>query len=198
MVGTFLLTSSASAIIMGIVLSGITATAQPIQGVMFCVPHGTPDYFYAFWVPMIVFESLLCGLALFRGLQSFLSEGPLFLSGRKLVSVLIRDSVLYFVVIFATYFTNLLVWVAAPVGLLEVPIGFSIAMSCVLANRMVLNVREMRNTLEASKPTSTQAQVPTHHISVHPPISPPYEVNHLTDVEMACLRSMKAEVEEVR
>jgi hypothetical protein len=75
-----------------------TARSHPILGTTFCVPDGVPDYFFAFWLPIILFESLLCGLALYRGFQTFRAAGTLFQSGRHLVAILIRDSVLYFLV----------------------------------------------------------------------------------------------------
>ncbi|KAJ7131507.1 hypothetical protein C8R43DRAFT_659575 [Mycena crocata] len=115
MVATFIVSSATSAVIMGTVLSGITAHAHPLPGTTFCVPVGVSDYFFAFWLPIIGFESLLCGLALYRGFQTFRASGSLFQSGRHLVAILIRDSVFYFLVMFATYFTNMLVWVSAPV-----------------------------------------------------------------------------------
>jgi hypothetical protein len=49
---------------------------------------------------------------------------------------------------------HVLTW-SVKTSLLEVPIGFSVAMSCVLANRIILNVREINRDLELSKiPTS--------------------------------------------
>ncbi|KAK0473745.1 hypothetical protein IW261DRAFT_1503180 [Armillaria novae-zelandiae] len=115
MVTSFIICSACAAVIMGIVLSSISPALSILPGTSICAPSNIPDYFYAFWIPTIVFESLLCGLALFRGFQTFRSDGLLFSSGRQLVSILIRDSVFYFVVMFATYLTNLLVWTAAPV-----------------------------------------------------------------------------------
>ena len=47
---------------------------------------------------MIAFESLLCILALFQGFRTFKLGGSVFHSGRRLVSILIRDSILYFLV----------------------------------------------------------------------------------------------------
>jgi len=142
MITSFIVSSSLSATVMGTVLSKVKARAHRVPGVTFCVPDQVGDHFYLFWIPILVFESLLVGLALFRGFQAVLSsDGSLFRSGRQLVNVLIRDSVLYFMVMFATYLTNLLVWIGASPNLLEVPIGFSVAMSCVLGNRIILNVR---------------------------------------------------------
>ena len=62
------------------------------------MPHGVSDKFYIFWIPMLAFEFLLCTLALIRGFQAFVSDGSLFRRGRDLVSILLRDSVLYFLV----------------------------------------------------------------------------------------------------
>lgn len=73
-------------------------TAHPIPGVIFCVGLGTPDYFFTYWIPTILFEGLLCSLAVFRGYQTYRSQGSPFHSGPSLVNILIRDSVLYFLV----------------------------------------------------------------------------------------------------
>ena len=43
------------------------ADAHLIPGVPFCVPVGDLSHFYAFWIPILCFEMLLCGLALIRG-----------------------------------------------------------------------------------------------------------------------------------
>ncbi|KAJ7031688.1 hypothetical protein C8F04DRAFT_1109448 [Mycena alexandri] len=189
MVATFIISSASSAAIMGTVLRGITATAHPLPGTTFCVPFGVPSYFFAFWVPIIVFESLLCGLALFRGFQTFRASGSAFQSGRHLVAILIRDSVLYFLVMFATYFTNMLVWVSASPNLLEIPIAFSVALSCCLGNRMILNVREVHREMEDSRRTedSIKHQARQTRSSFFGPSEP------LSTIEMGQLRSMRAE-----
>ena len=54
-------------------------------------------YFYAFWIPMLVSESVLCGFALFRGFRSYRPAENVLQSGRRIVEVLVRDSVSYFV-----------------------------------------------------------------------------------------------------
>ncbi|KAF4564007.1 hypothetical protein EYR36_003256 [Pleurotus pulmonarius] len=153
----FIISSTLSAVVMGTILSGITAHAHAVPGVRFCIPNQIGDHFFLFWIPVLCFESLLVGLALFRGFQGALSDGSLFRSGRALVNVLIRDSVLYFLVMFATYLTNMLVWIGAPQSLLEVPIGFSVAMSCVLGNRIILNVRRTTRDAELAKAARDEA-----------------------------------------
>jgi hypothetical protein len=108
----------------------------------------------------------------------------------------------------ATYSTCLLVWIIGPVrilllsysiynsridvqtSLLEVPVGFSVAMSCVLANRVVFNVREVNRDMGRSKNTSQQAmgkQQATWASFCSP--------GCLTQFEMDQLRSMRVELD---
>ena len=79
-------------------LNSIAIAFRPLPDLIFCVPSRITTHFFAFWVPMLAYESLLCGLALFRGFQAFQSSTSPFRSGKYLVSILIRDSVLYFLV----------------------------------------------------------------------------------------------------
>ncbi|PBK61621.1 hypothetical protein ARMSODRAFT_1025539 [Armillaria solidipes] len=165
----------------------LAAAQRTLPGTSVCASSGIPDYFYAFWIPTIVFESLLCGLALFRGFQTFSSDGPLFSSGRRLVSILIRDSVFYFVVMFATYLTNLLVWTAAPADLLEIPIGFSVTFSCVMSNRIILNVRRASQNYIESKATGPPEKDLNKHMDLL------VDDGYVSDIEMMQLRSMRSE-----
>ena len=92
---------------------------------------------------MLSYDCFLCVLVLFQGFRRFRSDSSIFRSGKRLVSILIRDSVIYFLVcvfypsfffvpyfetdifsfsmkkcsIFATYLTCLLVWAFARVSL---------------------------------------------------------------------------------
>jgi len=110
MVVSFLATSACSAVIMGNVLSEVTMQSNSIPGFPFCIPFDVPGYLYAFWIPILAFESLLCGMALFRGFQAFHYRQSVFQSGRHLVTLLLRDSIVYFLIIFITYLSNLLLW----------------------------------------------------------------------------------------
>jgi len=49
-------------------------------------------------VPLFLFESLLCGLEMAQGVNKWRSSGPSFYtSGRRLLDVLLRDSIIYFI-----------------------------------------------------------------------------------------------------
>ncbi|KDR69146.1 hypothetical protein GALMADRAFT_282816 [Galerina marginata CBS 339.88] len=116
--------------------------AVPIPGGKFCIPSRAAN-FYSFWIPVLSFEFMLFFLAVFRGIGEYrLAGSSMFRGGRSLVGILIRDSVFYFLVIAVAYLISLLFWLSAPSGLVEAPVGYSPAMSCVLANRVLFNIRE--------------------------------------------------------
>ncbi|KAG5636292.1 hypothetical protein H0H81_008521 [Sphagnurus paluster] len=110
---------------------------------------------------------------------------------------------------FATYLTNLLIWMLASVrakriilspphgclprpqqNIIEIPVGFAVAMSCVLGNRIILNVRsvnkEERATRASEKPLSH-----AHNRSRSVVLVQSSEKS-LSEIEMGQLRSMRA------
>ncbi|KDR71426.1 hypothetical protein GALMADRAFT_143706 [Galerina marginata CBS 339.88] len=125
---------------MGFGLRGLPATALDIVGGKFCLTKRVPTNFFVFWLPMLVFEILLCVLAVVRAYKSYHESGRT-IYGQRLFDILIRDSVLYFLAIGITYLTCFVVWILEPNILIEAPIGFSLAISCTLGNRMILNLR---------------------------------------------------------
>jgi len=200
----FIASVTVSATIMGMVVTDITAAAFRVTPtILFCVPSGVSKHFFAFWIPILFFESLLCGLALYKGFETFRSASSAFRSGRHLVDILVRDSVLYFLIMFATYLTCLLIWITARQTLLEIPIGFSVALSCVLGNRVILNVREVNRELEQARSRPRSVSVSQKVGDAHGEgyygssmgtsrVIVPGE-SSLTEFEMLQLRSLKAE-----
>jgi len=161
----FLASSTCAAVIMGTVLSRITAISELVPGQNFCIPLGIPPHFYVFWIPIIAFETVLGALALIRGVQTVNSDQGLLHFGRDLVNILIRDSVLYFLVIFATYLTNIVVWSTQSEYLTEIPIAFAAAMSCVMGSRIILNLREVKRELSFWQTSGDVPHFHHHHVS---------------------------------
>ncbi|KAF4616828.1 hypothetical protein D9613_008234 [Agrocybe pediades] len=95
---------------------------------------------FGLWLPPLIFESGLCIMALYKGIQTLSYVG-----GRRrrvsLMDILIRDSVLYFLIISVLYTTCFVMWMAAPVAYLEIPVGILVAMTCILGSRMIFNLR---------------------------------------------------------
>ena len=82
----------------------IKATSGPTLGLLpiqFCIPEDLPKYFTFFWIPLLVFELFLLILALYKGYECSKMyrldriEGG---TGGKLPMLLVRDSILYFLV----------------------------------------------------------------------------------------------------
>ncbi|KAF4622482.1 hypothetical protein D9613_009419 [Agrocybe pediades] len=144
MVILFAISACVSCVIMAVFLSTFEATALAIPGGRFCVSSNPKvKYFHVLWIPMLAFETFLCTLAIIRGTQMRRSLGPFsfYKSSQRLAHVLFRDSIIYFIAIGATYLTSLLVWTFGAEALQETPLGFAIAFPCVIANRLVLNIR---------------------------------------------------------
>lgn len=121
MLASFLVCSTTSAIIMGMSLRGIRgATAFSVKIWMFtkvpttlATPVDVPDgkfcdglgmlpHFYAFWIPFLLFDTLLCILALIHGYRDY-KEGDRniaalkYFNQQRLSEILVRDSIIYFV-----------------------------------------------------------------------------------------------------
>ena len=65
----------------------------------FCVALNLPSWFYAYWIPFLIFETLMFLLVLAKGYLTFRSRTRKGLLGdQSLLECLIHDSVLYFFV----------------------------------------------------------------------------------------------------
>jgi hypothetical protein len=73
--------------------------AHPLPETTICVPVGFPTYYFTIWIPITVFETLLCSLAFYRGFQTFRAlVFSVYRPTQQLFDILIRDSIIYFVV----------------------------------------------------------------------------------------------------
>ncbi|KAL5526776.1 hypothetical protein ACEPAF_8501 [Sanghuangporus sanghuang] len=156
MVSFFISAMASSAIIMGTTLRDVEARAHLIPGTDFCIPIHVSSHFYAFWIPILCFEALLCALACIRGYRSYRDREIRRMSDLRrrvrqshqperhlnILEVLLRDGVGYFIIAFATYLTTTLMWIIGPITVLEIPIGFTVAFASVIGNRLLLNLRD--------------------------------------------------------
>jgi hypothetical protein len=109
-----------------------------------CTPLNIPHYFFALWLPIIAFEAVLVALAAYKGFShivQFARYGDWWCP-KMLTGVLVRDSILYFVINFAVYLGTALVWALLPEPWLELPEGLCVAITATMGARLVLNLRE--------------------------------------------------------
>ncbi|KAI5118635.1 hypothetical protein M0805_000011 [Coniferiporia weirii] len=124
-----------------------------------CTPYSLPNFYAEVWVPMLVHEAILFGLAIYKGLQSFRSrnsENP----SSRLTLFLVKDSAMYFVIVFATFIANELVWVFGKETLIEVPVSFAFTMGSIMSQRLLLNVREQYFIHATESFDATKAVIP--------------------------------------
>ncbi|KDR76698.1 hypothetical protein GALMADRAFT_139592 [Galerina marginata CBS 339.88] len=107
-----------------------------------CVSSNANPLLYVFYVPPMLFDGLLCALALTKGLREFKHPGSFFAHGQSLMKILIRDSVFYFATITMTYLVCTVYLRFESAALTDATIGFAPAMSSILASRVLFNLRE--------------------------------------------------------
>uniref|UniRef100_A0A8H8CGQ0 Uncharacterized protein n=1 Tax=Psilocybe cubensis TaxID=181762 RepID=A0A8H8CGQ0_PSICU len=149
----FGMTSTASATMMALSARTLqpVAIATPIG--LTCALRRAPGSFYAYWIPLLCFEGLLCVLALIRGIQMSRAIDPTesrepvqpsfspLTRGKRVIDMLYRGSIVYFLAIGATFMITIIFWLTLPLGLSMAPLGYCITLPCVIANRLVLSVR---------------------------------------------------------
>lgn len=129
--------------------AGLVVTNNPAPGLFICADADPPHVHWIAYVPLIVLvtESVFLGLALYKVWQQRSSKIP----GGQILSCLTRQSIFFFSAIFGIHVANLVIWMINTLTVNELITGYSFAIPAVLANRLVLSVRQ-----EVGFPTTDQ------------------------------------------
>jgi len=107
----------------------------------------------AFWVPFFLFETLVFVLTLWKSYKSF---KILRLTGsRNIIKILVRDGVMYYVVIMSVSICNFLIWILDPFAS-YLAVGLMKSLQATICSRLLLN---LRGILETKVPTRSQFEV---------------------------------------
>ncbi|CAE6472768.1 unnamed protein product [Rhizoctonia solani] len=130
--------------IIGMSFAKMQATHEPVAGFHICALIGVPEGMYIYWATNLAFETVLFSLAIIKAYQHVSRQRGLrpSWSGPRILSVLVRDSILYFLVIFVTYIMNLVSWSTGGSGIYQLAIALAIALRASMGSRLLLNVRE--------------------------------------------------------
>ncbi|KAF9537953.1 hypothetical protein CPC08DRAFT_824671, partial [Agrocybe pediades] len=133
---------SASCVLMGLLLAQNQDQRFTFTHDGFCAIIKRLEFSEAVWIPMFLFEVFLCALVVIQGYHARKPFGPFSFrkSCHRLVDIIFRDSIIYFAAIGGIHMTCFVMWTIAK-PLASVPLGYAIAVPCVLANRLVLNLR---------------------------------------------------------
>ncbi|KDQ56051.1 hypothetical protein JAAARDRAFT_319207 [Jaapia argillacea MUCL 33604] len=94
------------------------------------------------WISTMAFEGILFFLALYKTVIHLLRlNHPWTRSGAT--EVLLRDNILYFLIIFSIYCLMVIAWFAFPIMWTEILSSLSFTATCTLGCRLILNIREV-------------------------------------------------------
>jgi len=121
-----------------VVATSVTSVDMP-PGVNGCLLGATPESglrFLFFWIVALVFDTLLFGLTFFKGL-SLQAHGLRF----PLISLLMRDGIIYFFFMFLANVMNVILFVTAPPQLKGMNAYFSHITTVIMISHLMLNLR---------------------------------------------------------
>jgi len=121
--------------------------AEPLPrlpNIRFCEEENAWQFYYAFWTPMLLFESLLTILTLVKGWQSlreYRRSGDSGGFGQHMIKILVYDSVGYYICIFVVYLANDIVSVIDHTNLRQVTGVFAVMVSGCISQRLLFHLR---------------------------------------------------------
>jgi len=85
----------------------ISVQQRPIYGqARGCSPSQRPRFYYALWLPVVSYETILFLLAVFKGIREIMDIRTLRrTTGSSLLHILVRDNIMYFFLTLAAYVT---------------------------------------------------------------------------------------------
>ncbi|KIP10814.1 hypothetical protein PHLGIDRAFT_125318 [Phlebiopsis gigantea 11061_1 CR5-6] len=142
--------------VMELVRDSVTVVA----GTPFCMVS-IPQYSYAFWIPPMILDSIFLLLVCLKSYEHYRSLPQHTWRGTRLMNVLVRDSVFYFLTEFSIFLFNVLIWSStlvwhsAGADLLQLGSVWATIFPPAVAARLVLNIRRefARSTSEGTSDT---------------------------------------------
>ncbi|KIJ58659.1 hypothetical protein HYDPIDRAFT_119340 [Hydnomerulius pinastri MD-312] len=115
---------------------------EPAPGIFICADLNAPKIFYSIWLAPVIFESILCLLAIRIGIQRSKDHfRPALMSGTRLVNVVVMGNVMNFVGILLTCIVGAAISLNLGSEWLEVPVGFALAAEVITGCRLILHTR---------------------------------------------------------
>ncbi|KIJ58958.1 hypothetical protein HYDPIDRAFT_33664 [Hydnomerulius pinastri MD-312] len=140
--GAYIAEIIAMSTIVGIANVSADYVNEPAPGIFVCTDLDSPKIYYSFWLAPLIFESILCLLAIRIGiLRSKDHFRPALISGARLVDVIIMGNVMYFVGVLLTCTVNAAMWQNLSSQWLEVPDDFPLAIQVIAGCRLILHVK---------------------------------------------------------
>jgi len=128
-----------------------------------CVFVKVPNLGVIFWVPSLIFETLLLSLAGFTGFMILWRTRRWNMN--RLIHIFMRDNILYFLCTITAYLiTAILLLKISPV-LDNIPNAFTITLTCILGSRLMLNLRDASYNSQITGTEDSSQRSPHHSAS---------------------------------
>ncbi|KIJ58959.1 hypothetical protein HYDPIDRAFT_33666 [Hydnomerulius pinastri MD-312] len=140
--GAYIAEIVAMSTILGIAYGNAKSANEPAPGIFICTNLNKPKIFYSFWLAPLIFESILCFLAIMIGVQRSKDHfRPALISGTRLVNVIVMGNVIYFVGVLLSCVVGAATSLDFSPQWLAVSDGFPQAVQVIAGCRLILHIR---------------------------------------------------------
>ncbi|KAJ7209548.1 hypothetical protein GGX14DRAFT_566056 [Mycena pura] len=150
----FVAQTAALFVILATSFAQLQITTTLIPNVKFCSLVKTPELFYWYWLPVLVYNSAILALFILKGTESFrVANTP----HTNLFHDVYQRSFVNFLGIFVAYLLCCVFWIAADFSLGQIPVGFALSFSVTHASRLLINIRHayyLREDLDLDRRTA--------------------------------------------
>ncbi|EGN96262.1 hypothetical protein SERLA73DRAFT_162135 [Serpula lacrymans var. lacrymans S7.3] len=128
---------------------------------------GTINWYALTWTPTMFYDFVLFVLAVFKSIRHHRQISDLNKSwlGINIINVMIRDSLLCFLMNFAVYFTSTILWWVDAVYLQEIIPVWQLVAPAVLATRLVVNIRRFYSDSHSTNITRNGGSIVHQNLS---------------------------------
>jgi len=119
----------------------------------------------AFWIPFFVLETVIFGLTAYKTLRS--CQQARSIGGTTILKIVMRDGLLYYIVIAAVSMANLLVWTMEPFAA-YLTISILKCLQATICSRLMLNLRGLVGTARPTQLNTGPAVTFVYFESAHP------------------------------
>ncbi|KAJ8472464.1 hypothetical protein ONZ45_g16641 [Pleurotus djamor] len=127
-------------------------------------------------VPVVVYDVVALALVLIRSVSHMKAVRTVGFKGSSLIRIILRDSVLHFVIILAMYITVAVTWIKFPVAQRFLLTGYAVSTISMTATRMLINLKReaargiltlgSQHHLPSGSSTDSYRMQPLRHIHV--------------------------------
>jgi len=124
--------------ILGQSFAQIKISANILPGLDFCFLLNEPQFFYYYWLPILVYNTAILALFIYKGRHAFRNSK---IAHVNLLHTVYRKSFVNFLGIFIAYFLCCVLWLAGDFSLGQIPVGFALSFSITNSTRLLINIR---------------------------------------------------------